>query len=119
MTLGALKGVTLGLDTSLLSVTKLAEVGIYKYNALGYGEIVDDVLEVARDEGARTGMGQADVGGVRRHPNMTTTNKIRAIHERLGDVKTKISRLVGDVDELTYVVSRMSKKYDQFYWEFG
>ncbi|GJT35100.1 hypothetical protein Tco_0925519 [Tanacetum coccineum] len=119
MTPGALRGVTLGPETSLLSVAKLVELGICKYNALGYGEIVDDVLEVAGDEGARAGMGQANVGGVRCHPNMTTTNRLRAMDERLGDIETDISRLVGEVDELTYVVSRMSEQYDQFYEEFG
>ncbi|GJR01258.1 hypothetical protein Tco_0524242 [Tanacetum coccineum] len=50
MTPGALRGVTLGPETSLLSVAKLVELGICKYNALGYGEIVDDVPEVAGDE---------------------------------------------------------------------
>ncbi|GJR20865.1 hypothetical protein Tco_0969392 [Tanacetum coccineum] len=119
MTPGALRGVTLGPETSLPSVAKLVELGICKYNAIGYGEIVDDVPEVAIDEGAGAGIGQADVGGVRHHPNMTTTNKLRVMNERLGDIETDISRLVGDVDELTYVVSRMSEQYDQFYGEFG
>ncbi|GKF00369.1 hypothetical protein Tco_0023719, partial [Tanacetum coccineum] len=50
MTPGALRGVTLGPETSLLIVAKLVELGIFKYNALGYGEIVDDVPEVAGDE---------------------------------------------------------------------
>ncbi|GJR20867.1 hypothetical protein Tco_0969394 [Tanacetum coccineum] len=103
MTPGALRGVTLGPETSLPSVAKLVELGICKYNAIGYGEIVDDVPEVAIDEGAGAGIGQADVGGVRHHPNMTTTNKLRVMNERLGDIETDISRLVGDVDELTYV----------------
>ncbi|GKA18630.1 hypothetical protein Tco_0698545 [Tanacetum coccineum] len=119
MTPGALRGVTLGHETSLLSIAKLVELGIYKYNALGYGEILDDVPEVAGDEGARAGIGQADVGGVRRHPNITTTNRLRAMDKRLGDIETDISRLVGDVDELTYVVSGISEQYDQFYGEFG
>ncbi|GKD77215.1 hypothetical protein Tco_1339836 [Tanacetum coccineum] len=39
--------------------------------------------------------------------------------ERLGDIETGISRLAGDVDELTYVVYGMSEQYDQFYGEFG
>ncbi|GKE74262.1 hypothetical protein Tco_1536303 [Tanacetum coccineum] len=34
---------------------------------------------------------------------MTTINRLRAMDERLGDIETDISRLVGDVDELTYV----------------
>ncbi|GKE42911.1 hypothetical protein Tco_1470195, partial [Tanacetum coccineum] len=66
-----------------------------KYNALGYGEMDDDVPEVAGDEGARA-----------------------AMDERFGDIETDISRLAGDVDELTYVVSGMSEQYDQFYGEF-
>nr|GFC69789.1 hypothetical protein [Tanacetum cinerariifolium] len=60
MTPRALRGVTLGPETSLLSVAKLVELGICKYNSLGYGEIVDYVPEVAGDKGARSGMGQAD-----------------------------------------------------------
>nr|GEZ50207.1 hypothetical protein [Tanacetum cinerariifolium] len=83
MTPRALRGVTLGPETSLLSVAKLVELGICKYNSLGYGEIVDYVPEVAGDKGARAGMGQADVGGVRSHPNMTTTNRLRAIDESM------------------------------------
>nr|GEY03934.1 hypothetical protein [Tanacetum cinerariifolium] len=114
MTLRALRGITLGPETSLQSVTKLVELGIYKYNALGYGEIVDDVPKVVEDEGAGAGLGQANVGGVRCHPNMTTTNRHKAMDERLGDIKTDISRLVGDVDELTYVVSRMSDSMTSF-----
>nr|GEU77590.1 hypothetical protein [Tanacetum cinerariifolium] len=119
MTLRAFRGVTLGLETSLLSVAKLVELGICKYNALGYGEIVDDVLDIVEDEGAGSGTGQANVGGVRRHPNMTTTNRLRAMGKRLGDIETNFSRLVSDVDELTYVVSGMLEQYDHFYGEFG
>ncbi|GKD20111.1 hypothetical protein Tco_1221814 [Tanacetum coccineum] len=119
MTPGALRGVTLVLETSLLSVAKLVELGICKYNALGYGVIVDYVPEVAGDEVAGAGMGQADVRGVRCHPKITTTNRLRAMDERLGDIKTDISRLVSDIDELTYVVSGMFEQYDQFYREFG
>ncbi|GJX05623.1 hypothetical protein Tco_0191539 [Tanacetum coccineum] len=119
MTPGALRGVTLVLETSFLSVAKLVELGICKYNALGYGVIVDYVPEVAGDEVAGAGMGQADVRGVRCHPKITTTNRLRAMDERLGDIKTDISRLVSDIDELTYVVSGMFEQYDQFYREFG
>ncbi|GJW41897.1 hypothetical protein Tco_0070696 [Tanacetum coccineum] len=109
----------IGPETSLLNVAKLLDLGICKYNVLGHGEMFDDVPEVAKDKGAGGGMGQADVGGVRRHPNMTTTNKLRAMDERLGDIETDIPRLVGDINELTYVVSGMSEQYDQFYGEFG
>ncbi|GKA39030.1 hypothetical protein Tco_0731581 [Tanacetum coccineum] len=56
MTLRALRGVTLGRETSLLNVAKLVDLGICKYNALGHGEMVNDVSEVAEDEGAGGGM---------------------------------------------------------------
>ncbi|GJY05217.1 hypothetical protein Tco_0371157 [Tanacetum coccineum] len=51
-------------ETSLLNVAKLVDLGICKYNALGHGEMVDDVSEVVEDEGAGAGagMGQAIVG---------------------------------------------------------
>ncbi|GJZ16693.1 hypothetical protein Tco_0552816 [Tanacetum coccineum] len=117
MTPKALRGVTLGPETSLISVAKLVELGICKYNALGYGEMVDDVLKVAGDEAIRAR--QADVEGVRCHPTMNTTNMLRAMDERLGDMEIDISRLACDVDELTYMVSRMFEQYDQFYGEFG
>ncbi|GKF56218.1 hypothetical protein Tco_0166558, partial [Tanacetum coccineum] len=61
----ALRGVTLGNETSLLGVAKLVELGFYKYDALRYGEMVDDIPEVAGDEGARAGTEQANVGGWR------------------------------------------------------
>ncbi|GJU11237.1 hypothetical protein Tco_1133633 [Tanacetum coccineum] len=59
---GALRGVTLGPETSLLGVAKLVELGICKYDALRL-----------------------------------------ALMRALGDIETGISRLAGDVDELTYV----------------
>ncbi|GJY02965.1 hypothetical protein Tco_0361117 [Tanacetum coccineum] len=54
--LGHSRGVTLGRETSLLNVAKLVDLGICKYNALGHGEMVNDVSEVAEDEGAGGGM---------------------------------------------------------------
>ncbi|GJR01259.1 hypothetical protein Tco_0524243 [Tanacetum coccineum] len=50
---------------------------------------------------------------------MNTTNRLRAMDERLGDIEIDISRLASDVDKITYMVSGMSKQYDQFYMEFG
>ncbi|GKF52859.1 hypothetical protein Tco_0159769, partial [Tanacetum coccineum] len=77
---------------------------------LGIGEMVDEIPEVAGDDDV--GAGQAEIGGVGRHPNMSTTNRLRAMDERLREIETGISQLVSDVDELTYVVSRMSEQYD-------
>ncbi|GKD19399.1 hypothetical protein Tco_1208557, partial [Tanacetum coccineum] len=110
MTLGALMNVTLGPETSSMSVAKLVDLGICKYNGLGIGEMVAEIPEVAGDDddGAR----QVEIGGVGRHPNMSNANRLRAMDERLGEI-------VNDINELTYVVSGMSEQYDQFYGEFG
>ncbi|GJU23882.1 hypothetical protein Tco_1157224 [Tanacetum coccineum] len=110
MTVEALTNVTLGPEASSMGVAKLVDLGICKYNGLGIGELVAEIPEVAGDDDV--GAGQAKIGGFRRHPNMSTANRLRAMDERLGEI-------VSDVDELTYVVSGMSEQYDQFYGEFG
>ncbi|GJX95012.1 hypothetical protein Tco_0349598 [Tanacetum coccineum] len=51
------------------------------YNGLSIGEMVAEILEVAGDDDVRAG--QAEVGGVGRHPNMSTANRLRAMDERL------------------------------------
>nr|GEV73274.1 hypothetical protein [Tanacetum cinerariifolium] len=119
MTLVALRSVTLRPETSLMRVAKLVDLGICKYNRLRYGEMVDDILENDEDEVADVDEGQNKERGVRRHPNINITNRLRAMDERLGDIETDISILGGDIDELTYIVSGMSEQYDQFYGEFG
>ncbi|GKG60705.1 hypothetical protein Tco_0614267, partial [Tanacetum coccineum] len=80
------------------------------YNGMGIGEMVVEIPEVVGDDDV--GAGQAEIGGVGCHPNMSNANRLRAMDERLGEI-------VNDVDELTYVVSGMSEQYDQFYEEFG
>ncbi|GJZ30390.1 hypothetical protein Tco_0575437 [Tanacetum coccineum] len=110
MTLGSLMNVTLGSETSSMSVAKLVDLGICRYNGLGIGEMVAEIPEVAGDDDVRAG--QAEIGGVGCHPNMSNANRLRAMDEMLGEI-------VNDVDELTYVVSGMSEHYDQFYGEFG
>ncbi|GKC73357.1 hypothetical protein Tco_1119240 [Tanacetum coccineum] len=92
-------------------------VGICMYNGLGYSELVDDILDNDEDEGA-VDAGNDDAEGVRCRPNMSFTNRLRAMDERLDEMETDISRLVSDVDDLTYIVSGMSEQYDQFYGEF-
>ncbi|GJY77252.1 hypothetical protein Tco_0482368 [Tanacetum coccineum] len=84
MTLGALINVTLGPETSFMSVAKLVDLGICRYNGLSIGEMVAEILEVAGDDDV--GVGQAKIGGVGRHPNMSNANKIRAMDERLGEI---------------------------------
>ncbi|GJU03169.1 hypothetical protein Tco_1113507 [Tanacetum coccineum] len=98
MTPRALRSVTLGPETSLLSVAKLVDLGICRYNGLGLSEMVDDLPDDEGIEAADIGVdeGQNDDGGVRRRPNMTFTNRLRAMDERLGT-------LSSEVDDLTYV----------------
>ncbi|GJW28122.1 hypothetical protein Tco_0044997 [Tanacetum coccineum] len=93
---------------------------IARYNGLGLGELFDDMLDKSKDEvavaEARRAHDEAD--GVRRHPNMSFTNRLRAMDDRLGDIDPNIYKLSDKVENLTAVVSEMSKQYDQFYGEF-
>ncbi|GJV17875.1 hypothetical protein Tco_1363198 [Tanacetum coccineum] len=100
MTLESLMNVTLVHETSSMSVANLVDLGICRYNGLGIGEMVAKIPEVAGDDDV--GAGQAEIGGVGPHPNMSNANRLRAIDERLGEI-------VNDVDELTYVVSGTSE----------
>ncbi|GJV30288.1 hypothetical protein Tco_1386736 [Tanacetum coccineum] len=118
MTRGSLRSVTLGPETSLLNMAKLVDLGICRYNGLGYGELVDDILDNGEDEDVADASND-DERGVRCHPNMSFTNRLRAMDKRLGEMETDISKLRGDIDDLTYVVSGMFERYDQFYGEFG
>nr|GEY15897.1 hypothetical protein [Tanacetum cinerariifolium] len=104
-----------GLETLLLSVAKLVDLGICRYNGLGLGEIVDDLPDNGRDKADEVGKGQENFKEVRRCPNMTFSIRLRAMDERLGDIETNISTLSIEVDDLTYVVYGMSEQYDQFY----
>nr|GFA21463.1 hypothetical protein [Tanacetum cinerariifolium] len=117
MTLRSLRNVTLGQETSLLNVAKMVDLGIYRYNGLGYGELVNDIPDNDKDEGP-TYARDDDKEGVRRCPNISFTNRLRAMYKRLGEIETNIYKLGSDVDDLTYVVSGMSEQYDQFYEEF-
>nr|GEW05412.1 hypothetical protein [Tanacetum cinerariifolium] len=44
---------------------------------------------------------QVEQGGVRRHTNITFTNRLRAIDDRLGDMDTNIYKPSNDVEDLT------------------
>ncbi|GKB36035.1 hypothetical protein Tco_0880977 [Tanacetum coccineum] len=120
MTPTYMRVVTLDKETSLLNVTKLVDLGICRYNGLRLGELLDDQLDNNEDKAIAAEAGEAhdDEGGVRRRPNMTFTNRLRAMDDRLWDIDTNIYKLSNDVEDLTYVVSRMSEQYDQFYGEF-
>nr|GEU71477.1 hypothetical protein [Tanacetum cinerariifolium] len=61
MTPGSLRSVTLGLETSLLNVAKLVDLGICRYNVLGYGELVNDIPNNGEDEGVANA-GEDDEG---------------------------------------------------------
>ncbi|GJV12328.1 hypothetical protein Tco_1353869 [Tanacetum coccineum] len=95
MTLGSLMNDTLGPETFSISVAKLVDLGICRYNGLGIGEMVAEIPKVAGDD--VVGAGHAKIGGVGRHPNMSNDNRLRAMDERLGE-------LVNNVNELTYVL---------------
>ncbi|GKE98641.1 hypothetical protein Tco_0021992 [Tanacetum coccineum] len=93
--------VTLSQETSLLNTTKLVELGICKFNALGMRELVYDRLDNSEDEAVAAEarrMREENEGGVSRHPNMSFTNKLRAIDDRLGDIDTNIYKLSNDVE---------------------
>ncbi|GKE81945.1 hypothetical protein Tco_1551945, partial [Tanacetum coccineum] len=94
MTLGALMNATLGPETSSMSVAKLVDLGICRYNGLGIGEIVVEIPKVVGDN--YVGAGQAEIRGWYATPNMSNTNRLGAMDERLGEI-------VNDVDELTHV----------------
>ncbi|GJW64851.1 hypothetical protein Tco_0116735 [Tanacetum coccineum] len=66
---------------------------LFLYNGLGLGEMVDDLPDDGRNEVAEAVEGQGNIEGVRLRPNMTFTNRLRAMDERLGDIKTNILTL--------------------------
>ncbi|GKC48787.1 hypothetical protein Tco_1071532, partial [Tanacetum coccineum] len=106
--------VTLGQETLLLNVAKLVNLGIFRYNRLGLEELVDDQLDNSEDEATAVEArgAQDEEGGVRRCSNMTFTNRLRAMDDRLGDIDTNIYQLSNNVKYLTYDVSGMSEQYD-------
>ncbi|GJV75245.1 hypothetical protein Tco_1506829 [Tanacetum coccineum] len=88
------------------------------YNGLGQGEIVEDKLVDSEDEvdaaKARRARDENE-GSPRRRSNMSFTNRLRVMDDRLGDINSNIYRLSNEVEELTKVVSGMSEQYDPFY----
>ncbi|GKF70928.1 hypothetical protein Tco_0203985 [Tanacetum coccineum] len=72
--------------------------------------------EVAATEARRA---QDEAGGVRRHPNMIFTNRLKAMDDRFGNIDTHIYKVSNEVENLTDVVSGMTEQYDQFYGEFN
>ncbi|GKE33025.1 hypothetical protein Tco_1452347 [Tanacetum coccineum] len=93
---------------------KITLEDLFFLHSMNGGEMVDDEATVAEARRA-----QDEAGGVRRHPNMSFTNRLRAMDERIGDMDTNIFKLRNDVEELTAVVSEMSEQYDQFYRELN
>nr|GEX72098.1 hypothetical protein [Tanacetum cinerariifolium] len=82
---------------------------------------LDDRLDDNKDEAAaaEARRAQEETCGVRHHPNISFTNRLRAMDEKIGDMDTNIFKLSNDVEELTTVVYGMSEQYDQFYEEFN
>nr|GEV34393.1 hypothetical protein [Tanacetum cinerariifolium] len=70
-----------------------------RYNGLSLGELVDDMLDNSEDEAAaaEARRAQDEVGGVRRHPNISFTNRLRAMDDNMGDIDTKNYKLSSDV----------------------
>ncbi|GKB79711.1 hypothetical protein Tco_0946606, partial [Tanacetum coccineum] len=62
MTLGALMNVTLGPETSSMSVAKLVDLGICRYNGPGIGDMVAEIPKVAGEDDV--GAGQAEIRGL-------------------------------------------------------
>ncbi|GJW66291.1 hypothetical protein Tco_0120715 [Tanacetum coccineum] len=56
MTLGSLMNVTLGPETSSMSVAKLVDLGICTYNGLGIGEMLTEIPEVVGDDDVGVGL---------------------------------------------------------------
>nr|GEX37915.1 hypothetical protein [Tanacetum cinerariifolium] len=58
---------------------------IARYNGLGLGELVDDQLDNSGDEATavKARRVQDEAGSVRRHPNMSFTNRLSAMDDRL------------------------------------
>nr|GFA32201.1 hypothetical protein [Tanacetum cinerariifolium] len=71
----------------------------------------DDILDNGEDEGAADA-GNDDEGGVRHRSNMSFTNRLKAMDERLGEMEINIFKLGSDVDDLTYIVSGISEQYN-------
>ncbi|GJR48249.1 hypothetical protein Tco_1316352 [Tanacetum coccineum] len=102
MTLGSLMNVTLGPETSSMSVAKLVDLGICRYNGLGIGEMVAEILEVARDDDV--GAGQAKIGGgvnfMSGTPGYSTTPSPSASQFGMfGDAHPSTSRNQDDMNE--------------------
>ncbi|GJV16837.1 hypothetical protein Tco_1362160 [Tanacetum coccineum] len=118
MSTTAFRVVTRGHETQLLDVAKLSELCIVRFNGLGQAEIVDDKLD---DSDEKTNAAKArraqeeNKGSPRRCPNISFTNRLRAMDDRLGEIDSHIYKMGGEVEELTMVVLGIFEQYDQFY----
>ncbi|GJR36439.1 hypothetical protein Tco_1212123 [Tanacetum coccineum] len=118
MSTSALRLVTRGQKITLLGVVKLGDLGIVRFNGLRQVEIVDEILDDSDAEAEAVEAKRAqneNEGSPRRHPNMSFTNRLRVMDDRLGEIDHHIYRIGGEVEELTEVVSGLSEQYDQFY----
>ncbi|GJU12345.1 hypothetical protein Tco_1134741 [Tanacetum coccineum] len=97
------------------------ELGIARFNSLGQDEIVADRLDDSDGEADAAEVRRVqeeNEGSPRRRPNMSFTNKLRVMDDRLGEIDQSIYHFGGEVENLTKVVSGMSEQHDQFYGEF-
>nr|GEX50468.1 hypothetical protein [Tanacetum cinerariifolium] len=115
MSTAALRLVTRGQETILYDVVKMGELGIVRFNGLRHAEIVDEILDNNDEEAeaAEKRKAQKDnEGSPRRCPNMSFTNRLRVMDDRLEEINQHSYRIGDKVEDLTTVVSGMSEEYD-------
>ncbi|GKB08913.1 hypothetical protein Tco_0837225 [Tanacetum coccineum] len=108
MKTAALRLVTRGHETSLIDVVKLGELGIVRFNGLQHAKIVNEMLDNS-DEAADVAKArraqEENEGSPRRCPNISFTNRLRAMDDRLGEMDQHIYHIGNEVKEVTTVVS--------------
>nr|GEU74135.1 hypothetical protein [Tanacetum cinerariifolium] len=104
----ALRVVTRGQETTLYDVVKLGDLVIVRFNGLGHAEIVNEMLDDSNEEAdaieARRARDENE-GSPRRCPNISFTNKLKVMDDRLVEIDQHIYRFGDEVEELTEVVS--------------
>ncbi|GJW92805.1 hypothetical protein Tco_0172477, partial [Tanacetum coccineum] len=97
----SLRSVTLGLETSLLSVEKLVNLGICRYNGLGLGDMVDDLPDDGKNEVDEAVEGQDNVEGVRR-----MSEQYDQFYDEFGQMKLEQQRFqTWNTDHLSQLLS--------------
>ncbi|GJX77607.1 hypothetical protein Tco_0691512 [Tanacetum coccineum] len=96
----ALGRVTKGQDMELYDIVKLEDLRIIRFNRARLAEMVDEMLEDSGEESDDIEARRADdedEGMPRRCPNMSFTNRLRVMDDRLGDIDDSIYGLREEV----------------------